>query len=92
MLQSASDFSTENPVAKGHWISVLENLIGSLLVNFYSSLLKQHSKCEWVTPIHEVMRDFFLPDSMAFYTRPALETKERAFVNSTLDLEIPQEF
>lgn len=27
-LQSVSDFSTANPVVKGHWITVLENLIG----------------------------------------------------------------
>lgn len=64
-------------------------------MNFYSSLLKQHSKCELITPIHEVMKGFLLPDAMAFYTCPALETdnraKERAFVNSTLDLEIPKE-
>lgn len=40
------------------------------------------------------MKGFLLPDSMAFYTCPALEidnrARERAFVNSILDLEIPQ--
>lgn len=95
VLQSVSDFSTANPVVKGHWITVLENLIGSILVNLYTSLLKQHSKCELITHTHEIMKGFLLPDSMAFYTCPALERdnreNERALVNSILDLEIPQE-
>lgn len=64
-------------------------------MNLYLSLLKQHSKCELITHIHEVMKSFLLPDSMAFYTCPVLETgkrdNERTFINSILDLEIPQE-
>lgn len=72
-LQSVSDSAVANPVVKANQITVLENLMASILMIFYSSLLNQHSKCERISPIHVDKKGFF-SDPMAFYTCPALET------------------